>query len=219
MGSGASKPPILYIFPLSAPCRSVWMASLAAKIPLEIKHIDLLKGEQKEASFLEINPDHTVPTLVDGSFTLWESRAILGYLIDKYASDNDLYPRDPVKRARINRMLQYDLVNVERRVGEFIRPQLFESKPADPAKAAEVEKVIEYLENILKTQAFIAAPHLTIADLSITSMLSMLELKDWSFDRWPKVSKWRQTIRDLPWYAKANESVEEFKKKLAVPAA
>jgi len=52
MGSGASKTPTLYIFPLSAPCRAVMMASAAAKIPLELKTIDLLKGEQKEESFL-----------------------------------------------------------------------------------------------------------------------------------------------------------------------
>jgi glutathione S-transferase len=190
------------------------MAAAEAHIPLECKHIDLFKGEHKAEEFLKINPDHTVPTLVDGEFRLWESRAIMTYLIDKYAPNNDLYPRDLVRRARIDRMLCYDLANVDRRVGEYIRPQLFEKKPADPEKCAELEKVLDYLENHLKDQKFIAAEHLTIADLSITAVLGMLELKDWSFDRWPKVNEWRIRIREHAWYAKANEAIEEYKIKI-----
>jgi len=68
-------------------------------------------------------------------------------------------------------------------------------------------------DGVSQNQAYVAATHLTIADLSITAVLSMLELKDWSFERWPKVTQWRQTIRDQPWYAKENEAIEEFKKK------
>jgi glutathione S-transferase len=215
MGSGASKAkPTLYMYPLSAPCRSVMMTALAIGTPLELKHIDLFKGEQKEEAYLKINPDHVVPTLVDGPLRLWESRAIMAYLIDQYSPNHNLYPRDPCKRAQVDRMLQYDLANLGV-VGEFMRPQFIESKPADPEKAAKVEKVLDYLENKLKEHDYIAAPHLTIADLSITAMLGMLEIKDWSFERWPKVSHWRQRIREEKWYAEANKGLLEFNTKAA----
>jgi len=190
------------------------MAAAAANIPLDLQHVDLLKGEQKEEKYLKINPDHVVPTLVDGALTLWESRAILAYLIDQYAPNNNLYPREPAKRAQIDRMLQYDLGNLDA-VGELIRPQILQSKAADPEKITQVENVLDYLEKILQTRDYIAAPHLTIADLSITAMLGMLEIKNWNFERWPKVGAWRQKIRDEKWYAKANEGLEQFKVKFA----
>ena len=52
---------------------------------------------------LQINPQHTIPTLVDGDFNLAESRAICTYLINKYAPGHALYPECPQKRALIDR--------------------------------------------------------------------------------------------------------------------
>jgi len=222
MGSGASSnrvKPTLYIFPLSAPCRAVMMTAKAANINLDVKIIDLLKGEQKEEAFLKINPDHTVPTLVvEGTIRLWESRAIQQFLIDMYAPNHPLYPRDPVKRAYVDRMQQYSLSTVFKTVREYMMPQMFDKKDPDPEKAKEVEKVLEYLDNILKDSKYVSADHLTLSDLSIISDLSMLDLKDWGYERWPHVQQWRESIRKEGWYAEVNKSVDEFRVKLAQPA-
>jgi len=215
MGSGASSnkgKPTFYYFPFSAPCRAVMMTAKSINLQLDMKKVDLMKGEHKEPEFLKINPDHTVPTLVDGSLRLWESRAIMQYLVDKYAPNSMLYPRDPVKRAPVDRMLQFDLSNTYRYVGAYLYPQIFESKPADPEAAKKVEESLDYLENILKDHPYVAGAHLTIADLSITANLSMLEVKQWDFTKWPKVSIWREMIRKEMWYDDANVGLIEFMK-------
>jgi len=222
MGSGASSNkvrPTLYIFPLSAPCRAVMMTAKAADIHLELKTIDLFKGEQKEEAFLKINPDHTVPTLaIPGVITLWESRAIQQFLLDMYVPNHSLYPRDPVRRARIDRLQQYSLSEVNTAVRNYIRPQLLERKQPEPEKIVAVENVLTYLDNILKDSKYLAADHLTVADLSIIADLAMLDLKDWAFDRWEHVKRWRDAIRNEKWYAEINNScIEEFKVKLAQP--
>ena len=58
---------------------------------------------------MKLNPAHCIPTLVEGDFSLWESRAILQYLVNKYAPNSPLYPNDPKKRAVIDRTLNFDV--------------------------------------------------------------------------------------------------------------
>ena len=58
--------------PLSAPCRSGMLTAKAVGVDLNMKSIDLFAGDQNKPEFVAINPQHCVPTLVDGDFTLWE---------------------------------------------------------------------------------------------------------------------------------------------------
>ena len=54
-----------------------------------------------------------MPMLRDGDFLLVESRAIMGYLVNKYASKEmkeKLYPSEPAElRAKIDQRLYFDM--------------------------------------------------------------------------------------------------------------
>lgn len=57
-------------------------------------------GEQHKASYAQINPNHLVPTLVDGDFTLHQSLAIIDY-IEASQSGLSLYPQCKQTKAKV----------------------------------------------------------------------------------------------------------------------
>ena len=64
-------------------------------MPFEPVRVDLAAGEHAPR-YLKINPNGTVPTLIDGDLMLYESAAIVQYLADKFpdaASRPPLAPR------------------------------------------------------------------------------------------------------------------------------
>lgn len=70
---------------------------------------------------IQINFQHVVPTLVDGDFVLWESRAINTYLVSAYAKDDSLYPKDLKKRAIVDQRLYFDASLFEKLRSCFVR--------------------------------------------------------------------------------------------------
>ena len=73
----------LYHSPQSRSIRPRWLLEEIGA-PYEVKLIRLEAGDQKSPEYLKLNPNGTVPTLVDGDLVLWESAAICQYLADKF---------------------------------------------------------------------------------------------------------------------------------------
>ena len=61
-----------YYMDLSPPCRAVWLTLSALGLSPNMKVVDLFKEEHNKPDFVAINPQHCVPTLVDGKLTIWE---------------------------------------------------------------------------------------------------------------------------------------------------
>ena len=100
---------MLYATPMSAPCRIVTMTADCLGLDYDYRNINLMTGEQMQPKFLSINPQHSLPTLVDGDLILNESRPIAGYLVNKYGKNDKLYPKDPVLRAKVDQRLYFDM--------------------------------------------------------------------------------------------------------------
>lgn len=101
----------LYYFPASPPSRAVLQTIRVLELDVEIKSVDLLKGENLSPEFLKLNPMHQIPVLIDDDFVLTESRAIMAYLMNSRAPGSTWYPNDPKERALIDRLLYFDCVN------------------------------------------------------------------------------------------------------------
>ncbi|XP_040061821.1 glutathione S-transferase 1-1-like [Ixodes scapularis] len=58
--------------------------------------------------------------MVDGNIILYESRAIVTYLVDKYAAGSSLYPRDIEKRAMIDNLLMFDIGTLYKTMSAYL---------------------------------------------------------------------------------------------------
>jgi maleylpyruvate isomerase len=69
-------------------------------IAAEAHSIDLLKGEQHAPEYKDINPQGTVPTLLDGDVMIYQSLAALEYLEETHPTP-PIMPKSPVDRAEV----------------------------------------------------------------------------------------------------------------------
>lgn len=72
----------LYHAPQTRSVRPRWLLE-EIDLPYELVRLDLAAGDQKRPEYLKLNPNGTVPTLVDGDLVIYESAAIVQYLADK----------------------------------------------------------------------------------------------------------------------------------------
>ncbi|QCP53922.1 glutathione S-transferase family protein [Trinickia violacea] len=82
-------------------------------LPYERIDAGLQFGRVRDPDYLDLNPNGQVPTLVDGTFVLWESNSILRYLVMQYGPTSQLYPNDPKLRASIDRWLDWSLSTLQ----------------------------------------------------------------------------------------------------------
>jgi len=201
-----------YYVPGSAPCRIVMLTAKALGVDLNLKLVNLQEGEQLKPEYLKMNPQHTVPTLDDNGFYLWESRAIATYLANKYGKDDSLYPKDPQRRAVIDRLLYFDGCTLYSSFAAYAYPQVFGGAPPNPEKLADLKKSLTYVETFLGDKKYLTGDQMTLADLSLVASISTFELIDLKLDDWPKVSAWLGRLKGLPYYKEANQDgIDMFK--------
>lgn len=198
--------PVIYTFNLSPPCRAVDLCANALGIDLERKVINLLTGDQLKPEFLKINPQHTIPVLDDNGVIIRDSHAIMIYLVNKYGKNDHLYPRDPIKQAKVNAALHFNSGVLFARL-RFVSESIFYRKnPVIPEdKLENVLKAYRLLEDGFE-EDYVAGSSLTIADFACVSSLSIVGVIPLDPVQHPKVHRWLSRLQALPYYEEANGS-------------
>jgi maleylacetoacetate isomerase len=102
----------LYSYYRSSCSARVRIAAHLKGIDLKYSFIHLLKDDQNSEQYGQVNPSHSVPTLIvseDGAedVVIRQSIAILEYLEEIAGESNPLLPKDPGDRAKVR-----ELVNI-----------------------------------------------------------------------------------------------------------
>ncbi|KAH8246890.1 hypothetical protein KR032_002971, partial [Drosophila birchii] len=211
----------LYNMPGTPTTRAVKMTAKAVGVELNSKFINTLEGDQLKPEFVKINPQHTIPTLVDNGFAVWESRAILIYLVEKYGKpDSPLYPKDPQKRALINQRLYFDMGTLFDSLAKYIFPLFRTGSLGDQESLDKFNSALELLNTFLEGQDYVAGSKLTVADLAILATISTIEMIQFDLQKFPNVDRWyKNAPKVAPGWDENLEGVKQLKKFIEERAA
>lgn len=174
------------------------------QLPVEFVHMDLARGEQKQPSFLALNPNGKAPLLVDGELALWESAAIMMHLAIKAGSD--LWPSDAAAQVEVMRWLSWDSAHFSRHAGtlyfeHLIRPH-FGLGATDEAAVAEAVKFVRQFAAVLDAhlarRTYLVDDRLSIADFAVATAMPWAVESKLPLDGFEHIARWYERLQALP---------------------
>uniref|UniRef100_A0A2M3ZHH8 glutathione transferase n=1 Tax=Anopheles braziliensis TaxID=58242 RepID=A0A2M3ZHH8_9DIPT len=182
----------LYYHIRSPPCQSV--AFLVKHLGLEVNHKTISVYDEDDLETLKkVNPQHTIPTLVDDGHAIWESYAILIYLVEKYALDDSLYPKDPKERSVVNQRLFFDSGILQKSMMAYFQLHL-RKLPMTDEVVTKLKRDLGVLEMYLQDRTYTAGEKLTIADFPLFVCISSLQWTKYDLSAYPNIRRWAATM-------------------------
>jgi glutathione S-transferase len=187
----------LYDLELSGNCYRVRLLLSLLDLKHELVTVNLMKGEQREAWYLEINPRGQVPTLDDDGRVVWDSMAILVYLARKYGGDKWL----PVDAGEMAEVMQWLAVMENETLYGLGKARLI-CKFKFPGTLEDAQllgrKGLGVLEQRLAAHQWLALDRLTIADIGCFPYVALSSEGEIPLDAYPSVRGWIDRIKSLP---------------------
>lgn len=214
----------LYYDPASTVCRGILLFAAEHGIDFELEYINLFADQNLEPAFTAINPNGTVPALVDGDLCLTESSAILKYMADGIGST--AYPANLRERARINAAMDWFNTGFYHEYGYAIvySQVLPKYAPSDPAAHAEMiargreaaaRRLTVLNDHMIGAHPFVCGPRITLADYFGLPILALGELVGFDLTPWPNVERWVATMKSRPAWGPVDVAFQGFKAAVA----
>ncbi|KAK9367331.1 glutathione S-transferase [Lipomyces kononenkoae] len=187
------------------------VAQLLCELGLEYETIfkDFGDGENgmKTPKFEAINPNGRIPALVDHSnndLIIWESGAIILYLVKKYDPDHMLYPESLEEQALVDIWFFYQMTGFGPYTGQAIWFKVLagnKNVDAGDRYVAEVHRMCQVLNGHLEREGsgWLALGKCTIADLSFLQWVRFLDRLGINLEKeYPVVYKWKEAMVARP---------------------
>ncbi len=181
----------------SGNCLKPWLLMNQLEQPFSLQLIDVLKGEQKSADYLAINPLGVVPFLVteDGQ-NIGESNAMLWYLADGSA----LMPPDKAERAEALQWMFFEQSKLE----PFISPARFFTTILPQERANKADDIASWqtsaqpglarLNEHLSNRQFMLSSGYSIADIAIFGYVHVIEEAGLSLSDYSAIAAWIDAV-------------------------
>lgn len=219
-----------YWYPSSSQCRAILMLMLELRVcPEHFVMIDLIKEEHKSEEFTMLNPNQTVPCLVDVSngekHIMWDARAILVHLVTNHGPAKHiverLYPFRRKLRLEIDKLLIFHDEVIYPAIADYMYPIVFNGLDKSSSDLFSAQRVLkeklQILDDALANPAFtfLYGKELTLADITMSASIVSLEILNYDFSVFPNILGWLDLVkRTANKFAEANQGLDEWKKIL-----
>ncbi len=148
--------------------------------------------------FLKLNPLRQIPVLQDGDQTFADSNAILVYLAKRYAPGSHWLPDEPAAAARVQRWLS--IAAGEVMYGPAVARMVSQwNLPGDLQRAKQIAaRLLTFMNQHMKDRAFLAAEHVTIADLACYAYVAHAPEGGIPIDEYTAILAWLRRVEALP---------------------
>jgi GST-like protein len=180
-----------------------WKIAIALEelgLPYRVHALKLSQGEQKQAWYLELNPNGRIPTIVDrdhDDFVVFESGAILIYLAEKTGR---LMPADAKGRSRVIQWLMFQMAGVGPMMGQanvFFRYAPEKIPFAIDRYQREVRRLFEVLDRQLGKHEYLAGEY-SIADIAHWSWVHAHDWSGVSIEGLTNLQRWLAAVGARP---------------------
>ncbi|KAL7795087.1 glutathione S-transferase [Trichoderma ceciliae] len=166
----------------------------------KVRTLDMGNNEQKEPWFLEINPNGRIPAITDkwtdgSDIRVFESGAVLQYLVDRYDKDHKVsYPKDSKNTWEVNSWLHWQMGGLGPMQGQsnhFNRYAPEKIQYGIDRYTNETRRLYSVMNSQLakSTSGFLVGDRVTIADISA-----------WGW--FPHLDKWLHALLERPGFEK-----------------
>ncbi|KVI12467.1 glutathione S-transferase PARB-like [Cynara cardunculus var. scolymus] len=177
----------------------------------ELIFIDLATGEHKSPHMLSNNPFGQIPAFEDGDIKLIESRAIMQYIVRKYADKGtELMSSDPKKMAEQSVWMEVESQKFEpattKLIWELCMKRFLFGKKGDDAVVAELlpalGRLLDVYEARLSESKYLGGDGFSLADLYHVPVIKFLTEAETKmkklFHARPHVSAWVTDVLSRP---------------------
>ncbi|VUC26887.1 unnamed protein product [Clonostachys rosea] len=141
---------------------------------LGISYEKIVVENPKEEWFIAINPNGRLPAIIDPNtdLTIWESGAIIEYLIEEYDKSGKLSVEDNAGKWQLKQWLHFQTSGQGPYFGQATWFHRYHPEDVPSAKERylkEIVRVIGVLDRSLKGKEFLVGGKVTYADLAFVS--------------------------------------------------
>jgi glutathione S-transferase len=173
-------------------------------IPYKTHAISFGKNEQKEDWFLKINPNGRIPAIVDhsnGDFAVFESGAILLYLVQNYDSEHKLWPKDAKLQSEVVQWLMFQMGGVGPMQGQATHFVCYAPEKVEygiTRYTNETKRLYSVLESRLQGRQYLVGEQLTIADISTVPWVTNAFRVNIDLNEFLNVNNWVERVEAIP---------------------
>lgn len=173
-------------------------------IPSETKFLDFTQVKQEP--YLSINPNGRLPAIEDPNtgITLWESGAIVEYLIEQYDKDNKLSYTDSTNKFHCKQWIHFQVSGQGPYYGQAFWFMNYASEKipfAIERYQNEIRRVCGVLERALDGREWLVGDKCTYADLAFIAWqqaIPMIFPGEDFYAKFPKVKAWMDRMNARP---------------------